>query len=216
MSDPLLSQVSMFGCNFAPRSWAVCQGQLVDIQSNTALYSLLGTFYGGDGRNTFGIPDLRGRTAIGIGQGPGLSYRQIGQRGGWESVQLTQSTLPAHTHTGDGQATSTASLSGTPNTSATVKCNNTTSNTNEPLGKVWGTYGGRENLYADDIGEENEMHAGLISVSVDLSPVTVNVDTTIDSIGINSTGGNLPHVNMSPYLVVNYCIITQGVFPSRN
>ncbi len=216
MSDPLLSQVSFFGCNFAPRCWAVCQGQLEDIASNTALYSLIGTYYGGDGRNNFGMPDFRGRAPIGIGQGPGLSYRQIGQMGGWEATQLTNSTLPAHTHECTGQATSTATLSGTPGTSSTVKCNNTVSNINSPVGKVWGLFDGRETIYADAPGETDEMHAGLVTVNVDLSPVTVDVNTTIDSIGINSTGGNLPHDNMSPYLVLNSCICTQGVFPSRN
>jgi microcystin-dependent protein len=96
--DPLLGQISMFAGNFAPRGWALCDGQLLAISSNTALFSLLGTTYGGDGRTTFALPDLRGRAPIHEGQGPGLSDKRLGQRGGAEQVILQVSNLPSHTH----------------------------------------------------------------------------------------------------------------------
>ena len=214
MSEPYLSQVNIFGCNYVPMGWDRCQGQLVAITSYDALFSLIGTTYGGDGRKTFGMPDLRGRTAIGIGEGPGLSNRKIGEKGGFEYIQLTQYTMPSHTHYGTGQATSKGSLSGTPDTSATVKCNNTASSTKEPVGKVWGRFGGRDTFYADEPGGSEEMHAGLVSVNVDLSPVTVDVNTTIDSIGIDSAGGGGPHDNMSPFLAVQFCIATVGLYPT--
>lgn len=93
-----LAQVLIFAGNFAPRSWAFCQGQLLAINSNTALFSLLGTIYGGDGRTTFGLPDLRGRTPIGVGNGPGLpSYRE-GQKGGASTTTLTTANMPSHNH----------------------------------------------------------------------------------------------------------------------
>ena len=89
----------MFGGTFAPRSWALCEGQLLAISQYQALFSILGTTYGGDGRTTFALPDLRGRVAIGEGQGPGLSNRPLGQRSGTATNVLNQNQLPAHTHT---------------------------------------------------------------------------------------------------------------------
>src|SRR3954470_3548696 len=87
--DPFIGELRLFGFNFAPRGWALCQGQLLSISQNSALFSLLGTMYGGNGQTTFGLPDLRGRTPVGFGQGPGLSNRGQGESGGGESVTLT-------------------------------------------------------------------------------------------------------------------------------
>ena len=99
MSDPFIGEIIMFGGNFAPRSWAFCDGQLLPISQNTALFSILGTIYGGDGRTTFGLPEMRGRVAIHPGIGPGLSSYRLGQRGGLETVTLTANQMPSHTHT---------------------------------------------------------------------------------------------------------------------
>jgi microcystin-dependent protein len=110
--EPFIGQIMMFGSNFAPRGWAFCNGQLLAISSNTALFSLLGTQYGGDGRTTFGLPDLRGRCAVGMGNGPGLTPRQIGEVIGQEAVTLTPNEMPAHTHQ--------------------LLANNTDGNTNDP------------------------------------------------------------------------------------
>src|SRR3546814_13601589 len=96
--EPFLGQIMMVGFNFAPRGWALCQGQLLPISQNSALFALLGTTYGGDGRTTFALPDLRGRCAIGMGQGPGLSAYQQGQMAGQENVTLIQTQIPTHTH----------------------------------------------------------------------------------------------------------------------
>ncbi len=98
MSDPFIGQIQTFGFNFAPRGWARCDGQLLPISSNSALFSLLGTTYGGDGRTTFGLPDLRGRAALHQGQGPGLSNRNLGQRAGAENTTLTVNQMPSHNH----------------------------------------------------------------------------------------------------------------------
>jgi microcystin-dependent protein len=94
-----VGQIMMFAGTFAPRNFAFCDGQLLSISQNTTLYSLLGITYGGDGRNTFGLPDLRGRVPIHMGQGPGLSYRLLGQWSGEERVTLSVNQLPSHTHT---------------------------------------------------------------------------------------------------------------------
>jgi microcystin-dependent protein len=98
MSEPFVGEIRMFAGNFAPQGWAFCDGQLLAVSQNDALFSLLGTIYGGDGRTTFGLPDLRGRIPVHAGSGPGLSLRTIGQIGGAENVTLTQNQLPAHNH----------------------------------------------------------------------------------------------------------------------
>ncbi|MBY0304104.1 MAG: tail fiber protein [Sphingomonas sp.] len=98
MSDPFLGEVRMFGGNFAPRDWAMCNGQLISIAQNSALFSLIGTIYGGDGQVTFGLPDMRGRLPISQGQGPSLSPRTMGERAGSETVTLLPNNLPAHSH----------------------------------------------------------------------------------------------------------------------
>lgn len=98
MSDPFIGEIRMFGGNFAPLGWAFCDGSLVSIATNTALFALLGTTYGGDGVNTFALPDLRGRIPIHFGQGPGLSFYDLGQRAGSSTVTLTTAQIPVHSH----------------------------------------------------------------------------------------------------------------------
>jgi microcystin-dependent protein len=104
MSDPFVGEIRLFGFNFAPRGWAQCNGQLLAIAQNTALFSILGVTYGGDGRTTFALPNLQGQAALGEGQGPGLSYRVLGESGGESAVTLLNHEMPAHTH---GAAAST-------------------------------------------------------------------------------------------------------------
>lgn len=106
MSEPFIGEVMMVGFNFPPRGWATCEGQLLPISQNTALFSLLGTTFGGDGRTSFGLPDLRGRSAIGRGNGPGLNPVTWGQRGGRDTVTLTTTQLPSHNHALEAEAAS--------------------------------------------------------------------------------------------------------------
>ena len=98
MSEPFVGEIRMFAGNFAPRGWAFCDGQLLAVSQNDALFSLLGTMYGGDGRTTFGLPEMRGRLPIHYGSGPGLTQRRLGQKGGAEEVTLTTGELPSHNH----------------------------------------------------------------------------------------------------------------------
>ncbi len=111
MAEPFVGQITLFAGNFAPRGYAFCNGQLLSIAQNTALFSLLGTNYGGNGVNTFGLPDLRGRVPIHAGTGPGLSNYQLGQIGGQENVTLTVNQIPSHGHTASVNASA-----GAPNT----------------------------------------------------------------------------------------------------
>jgi microcystin-dependent protein len=98
MADPFVAEIRIFPFNFAPKGWAFCDGQLLPISQNTALFSLLGTTYGGDGKSTFALPDLQGRAPMHPGQGPGLSLHDLGESGGSETVTLLESEIPAHAH----------------------------------------------------------------------------------------------------------------------
>jgi microcystin-dependent protein len=99
VADPFVAEIRIFPFNFAPKGWAWCDGQLLPLSQNTALFSLLGTTYGGDGKSTFALPDLQGRAAMHPGQGPGLSLHDLGETGGSETVTLLESEIPAHSHT---------------------------------------------------------------------------------------------------------------------
>ena len=98
MSEPFVAEIRIFGFNFPPRGWATCDGQLLPISQNTALFSLLGTTYGGNGQTNFALPNLQGRAPVQFGQGPGLSDRQLGEQGGAASVTLNSAQIPAHSH----------------------------------------------------------------------------------------------------------------------
>jgi microcystin-dependent protein len=98
MADPFVAEIRIFGFNFAPKGWSLCQGQLLPISQNTALFSLLGTIYGGDGKSTFALPNLQGNAPMFWGQGPGLSYHDLGEESGVENLTLIQTEIPAHSH----------------------------------------------------------------------------------------------------------------------
>lgn len=102
MSEPFIAEIRIFAGNFAPRGWAFCNGQLLPVSQNTALFSLIGTTYGGDGRSTTALPNMQGRVPMHPGRGPGLTSRRLGQRGGTEMVTITEAQMPSHTHTQHG------------------------------------------------------------------------------------------------------------------
>ena len=116
--DPFVAEIRMFAGNFAPRGWATCDGQLLPIAQNTALFSLLGTTYGGDGRTNFALPNLQGRAPMQPGQGPGLSLRYLGEQGGQEAVTLQESQMPVHNH--PLAAAGAAATTGTPAASVSL------------------------------------------------------------------------------------------------
>jgi len=124
MADPFVAEIRIFPFNFAPKGWAFCNGQLLPISQNTALFSLLGTFYGGDGKSTFALPNLQGSVPLHAGQGPGLSLYDLGEQTGVETVTLLQTELPIHTHTISGH-TADAGDNNQPNPSVILaKSNN--------------------------------------------------------------------------------------------
>ena len=169
LSNPTLGEITMFAGNFAPRNWALCDGQLLPISSNSALFSILGTTYGGDGRTTFALPDLRSRASVHAGNGPGLSPRSLGQKNGTETNTMTIAEMPNHNHT----------------------------------------------LNTKEEGTTADANGNFVAGSGQLSFGT-STDNDLNAAAIGDTGGNQPQNNMQPFLVVNYIIALQGVFPSRN
>lgn len=121
MADPFVAEVRIFPFNFPPTGWAFCDGQILPLSQNTALFSLLGTMYGGNGKSTFALPDLQGRSPMHQGQGPGLSDRFIGETGGSETVTLLESEIPAHTHTLN--AVNDSGLQSTPGNAVAARAN---------------------------------------------------------------------------------------------
>jgi len=169
MAEPFISEIRAFGFNFAPKGWATCDGQLLAINQNQALYSLIGITYGGDGRTNFNLPDLRGRTPIHFD----ASYRE-GQKSGSENVTLTTGQIPAHTHT--LEATTSAPAANTP----------------------------ASNLLATLPADKADFTA------------PANSNSTLNPASLAAAGGSIPHNNMQPSLVINFCIALIGVFPSRS
>jgi microcystin-dependent protein len=141
MSNPFIGEIRMFGGNFAPAGWAFCNGSLQSIAQNDTLFALIGTTYGGDGQQTFALPNLLGRVPISDGQGSGLSNYVIGQTGGVENVTLTTSNLPAHNHTVQGDAA--------------------TGTANSPAGNVWANSTGAKQFVAP-AGSNATMNSGAI------------------------------------------------------
>lgn len=166
MAEPFLAEIRLMSFVFAPKGWALCNGQLLPINQNQALFSLLGTTFGGDGRVNFALPDLRDRVPIGVGDG-----HTLGEKGGEQAHTLTIAELPTHTHV--------------------AQANSATGSSQDASNNVLATVPGR--AYTDP--------AALTA----LSPTTI---TTV--------GGSQPHLNMQPFLTLNFSIALQGIFPSPN
>jgi microcystin-dependent protein len=177
MAEPFLGQIIMFAGNFAIRGYAMCNGQILSIAQNTALFSILGTTYGGNGQTTFALPDLRGRVPIHVGQGPGLSSYSLGQVSGVENTTLTINNMPIHNH-----LMRTSSSDGNDSTPApttvpgVVKAGNTAAN----------------------------------------AYTTAAFDTNFRTDAISQSGGSQPFSTLQPYLVINFLIALEGIFPARN
>lgn len=173
MADPFIAEIRMVPFNFAPKGWAFCDGQLLPLSQNTALFSLLGTTYGGNGKSNFALPDLQGRTPLQQGQGPGLSFYNMGEQGGYETISLLESEIPSHAH--QVRATATAGDQRT------------------PVNHYPSAAAGRgTSLYKN------------------------NPSSKISMLPLSPSGGDQPHNNRQPYLVLNFVIALQGVFPPRS
>src|ERR1700730_4962403 len=165
MAEPFLSEIRIMSFNFPPKGWALCNGQLLPINQNQALFSLLGTTYGGDGRVNFALPNLQGNTPIHTGNG-----HTLGERGGEQNHTLAVTELPAHTHV--------------------LNASSTPANTNVPTG-----------AYVASVNNAYTAAANLVA----LSPASVA-----------NAGNSQAHLNVQPFLVLNFCIALLGIFPSQN
>lgn len=166
MSEPFLGEIRLFSGNFAPRGWALCNGQIMAINQNQALFSLLGTTYGGNGVTTFALPNLCGRAPVHAG-----GAITLGESSGEEVHTLTQQEIPAHTHRVVASSSAATEVS--------------------PVNNVWAA---KENCY------------GALHFPT----------TSLNASSLQSAGGSQPHSNMQPYLVLNFIIATEGIFPSRD
>lgn len=184
-----MAEIRLFAGNFSPKSWAYCNGQLLAIATNTALFSLLGTTYGGDGRTTFGLPDFRGRHPLSTGQGGGLPNYTLGEVTGRQSTTLSLSNLPNHTHT----------LTGTPTITVNQPCNTGLGETGEPDGLYPATPSAGE-MYGTTSDDTMK--------SYNLAPVS--------NLVAGVSGSSQPVALGSPYLGINYIICMYGIFPSRD
>jgi microcystin-dependent protein len=176
MSNPFVAEIRIFPFNFAPKGWAFCDGQILPLSQNTALFSLLGTTYGGDGKSNFALPNLQGSAPLQQGQGPGLSLVELGETGGEETVTLLQSEMPSHSHSANA-----SSAAGT---------------AHDPTGQFWASpppvLRQVQKLYGSAAG------------------------ATMYPQALGGAGGSFPHDNLMPYLVLNFCIALQGVYPARS
>ncbi|MEO0469051.1 MAG: tail fiber protein [Bacteroidota bacterium] len=188
MDEGFIGEIRLFGGTFAPTNWAFCDGTLLQVSQNDALFSILGTIYGGDGRTTFALPDLRGRVAVQEGSGPGLTTRQLGSQFGSETNTLNADQLPQHSHT-----TNTSTF--------TPTADSANGNTDDPA-NAWPA------AAQDANGTRNIYNPSIAVDPVDMAPETVTVQ-------VGSTGGNSAIPNIQPFQAVNYIICLLGTYPSR-
>ncbi len=184
---PFLAEIRLFAGNFAPRAWMLCEGQILPINQNQALFSLLGTIYGGDGRTTFALPDLRGRVAISPGTGPGLPTYRLGQRGGNYQHRLTVQEMPSHNH----------------NAITAVPVTTEDATSDEP------------GVAAGNTGLLSTTNGALIYGGAPENPISKYSGNDL-GVTVGLTGGGQAFDMMQPYLGINFIICVQGTFPSRN
>ncbi len=167
MAEPFLSEIRMFSFNFAPRGWALCNGQILPINQNQALFALIGTTYGGDGRVTFALPNLQGRVPIHVGNG-----HTLGERAGEQAHTVSVAEMPAHTHVAQASAAA-----------------------------------GTQNVPANNM-MLSQRAAEIYRAPSSPAPMVANT--------LSNAGGSQAHLNMQPFLALNFCIALQGIFPSQN
>lgn len=202
MSEPFISTIMLWPANFAPRGWAFCYGQILSIAQNTALFSLLGTVYGGNGQTTFALPDLRGRVPLGTGQGPGLAPYSLGEIGGTETITLTTAQMPMHNHA--------ANFTSTPGLGVSVKLNasENAATTDKPAAGL---------QLGDAVPNTTRIYTPTAGNQVELGGVVAALTGAVTgTVTVGLAGGSLPVPNQQPYLALNYVIALQGIFPSRN
>jgi len=198
-----IAEVRIFAGNFAPKGWAFCQGQLLNVTTNQAVFAIVGTLYGGNGQTTFGLPDLRSKTVVGVGAGAGLSVYTAGQQVGVENVTLNLTQLPAHTH-----AATLGAASG-----------NGTGNATFYASPSAGGQSSGQNAFISEDGAatvKTYTPSGTLSALNSKSVEVTNVNIPNPGVAIQVAGASAGHNNIMPSIALNYIICLQGLFPSRN
>ena len=203
MSDPFIGEIRMVGFGYAPRGWAPCDGRLLAVSQYSALFALLGVTYGGDGQNTFALPDYRSRSAVGMGSGPGLTPITQGEKAGVESATLTQLQLPTHTHA--VTTTATATSTGTFEVAGASSNPSATPSTTNNILSASGGGPGSASIWSDQ----------LTSPVTLANPEAINTALNVN-VTLQATGGSEPVGLRNPFLGTNFIIATDGIFPSRN
>ncbi|NGM36096.1 phage tail protein [Methylobacterium sp. DB0501] len=181
MAEAFIGQIMLYGGDWAPKDWAFCAGQTMHIQDNPALYSIIGTKYGGDGVQTFKLPDLRSRVPVGQGQGTGLSAYAMGATGGVETVALSSDQMPSHTHD--------------------ITAMN-----------VLGTLSNPSNAFLAQTADPS----GIQPNAPSYAPSAATGAVTLNPYAVSAAGASAPHLNLQPFLVLNYIICVNGYYPMRN
>ncbi|TPV96036.1 MAG: phage tail protein [Myxococcales bacterium FL481] len=193
-ADPFIGEIQLFGGDFAPRGWAFCNGALLQISDHSALYAIIGTRFGGDGQVTFGLPDLRGRAAAGVGHGPGLTARTLGEKFGSEGVPLTESELPSHSHVAGAVV------------DVNVQASTTRGSASQPAaGSMLGAgfdVETSQNMTNYRTNASNQVLLGGLQGSL--------------SVTLADAGSSAPHNNMMPWQGLSFIIALEGTFPPRN
>lgn len=192
-TEPYIGSIAIFGFSFAPRGYALCNGQLLSVNQNTALFSLLGVQYGGDGQSTFGLPDLRGRAPISFGTGPNLATYDQGDKGGAETATLSAAQMPAHTHAFADNGSALGAL--------TVK-----GSTQRPAAG---------SLLARSVDSSTSLTQPEIYAPAGTEGTLVALGGLTVAGTIAATGGGQPVAILQPFLVLNFCIALVGIYPSR-
>lgn len=185
--DPFLGEIKAFAFSFNPSAWLPCNGQLLPIQQYSALFSIIGIAYGGNGTTNFALPNIQGSVLNGAGQMPGGDNYAVGETGGSSGVTLTTDTMPAHNHGFNGAANTVINTVTTPVTGAYISNSVSKANLTAPAGVLGRAY----------------------------APATPVPNGVLNPASIGFSGGNQPHDNMMPYVAITYCIAIQGIFPAR-
>lgn len=201
--DGYIGEIRGFAGTFNPMNWAICQGQTLSINQYTALFSIIGVTYGGNGTTNFMLPDLRGRVPVSAGLGTGLTKNWgLGEYYGTETTQLTIANLPVHTH---AATTSSMSVTGTATGSISPRCLNDAGGVNTPAGNVMGTATGA--------------YAAAGDADSDMASITANLTlngSVSGSVTVGNTGGSQAFINIQPVLAINWIICLNGMFPTRD
>lgn len=193
-----IGEIRIFAANFAPRNWDFCRGQTIAIQTNTALFAIIGTTYGGNGTTSYQLPNFTGRVALGTGQMPGFSAYALGQSSGFERQALGINGMPAHTHVGVVSGSASLMVSADDSTLAVASAGSVISTPGYTV-----TGGLAKTLGFNNATPNTALHAD--SIKVNNTPLT-----------LATAGGNQPHNNMQPFMALHHCICLFGIFPSRN